>query len=1131
MTDGTLDAAVSRFGEAATAALSNPVVEGQPEDQLRTPLVNLLAETAEIAGLGPGVMSVVGEASLAELRVRPDFAVTVDRALVGHVEVKAPGKGADPRRFTLRHDKEQWDKLRALPNLLYTDGNEFGLWRGGEPVGELVRLSGDVRSAGRALAAPPSLLWTLQDFLGWAPQPPRSVGQLAAVSARLCRLLRDEVEEQTGRGNRALTHLAEGWRRLLFPEATDAEFADGYAQAVTFGLLLARARDIPFDDGLGAVARQLRSRDSLIGSALGLLTDEAEDLAALDTSLGAMRRVLGVVDWSKLVGRAEARKAPGERAEPWLYFYQDFLAEYDNELRKKTGSYYTPPEVVREMTRLVDDVLRSPARFGLRRGLADDSVTVADPALGAGTFLLAVLRRIAATIAEDEGPGAMRKAIPEAVRRLVGFELQFGPFAVAQLRLTGEVAELVTPEDGRPPDNLPDLRLFVTDTLGNPFAETEDAWVDARLRPLAESLVQANRVKRREPITVVIGNPPYKEKAKGLGGWVEAGDKKGAAPLDAWQPPAAWGVGAHAKHLRNLYVYFWRWATWKVFGADRALTRAEAEAEAPREGVVCYITVAGFLAGPGFQKMRADLRRDCSEIWVIDGSPEGHQPPVPSRIFGGVQQPVCVVLAVRAPGADDDVPARVRYTALPEGRREAKFEALAALSLDGDGWAACSDAWRAPFLPAATGAWAGYPALDEFFLYDGSGVMPGRTWPVAPDPETLAARWRRLTAERDPERQEALFHPHANGDRTVTKEETTGGLPGHEARSMPVAEDAREVVRPTAYAFRSFDRQWIVPDKRLINRENPTLWAAHSGRQVYLTAPADKSPTAGPAVTLAAVVPDMHHYNGRGGRVFPLWRDAAAETPNVNPNLLRVLAEAYRQPVGAESVVAYLAAVLAHPAYVGRFEGDLVQPGLRVPLPADPTLFAEAVRLGRETVWLHTFGERFADAAAGRPPGPPRVEGGPRPRIPEGAEIPGDADAIGYDAARQRLTVGTGYVEHVPPEVWAYEVSDKQVLTQWFSYRRRDRSRPIIGSRRPPSALNEIQPEAWLPAYTTELLNVLNVLARLVALEPAQADLLARICDGPALGADALRDAGAFDQPGATSRRAAPRDPAQASLL
>jgi hypothetical protein len=127
--------------------------------------------------------------------------------------------------------------------------------------------------------------------------------------------------------------------------------------------------------------------------------------------------------------------------------------------------------------------------------------------------------------------------------------------------------------------------------------------------------------------------------------------------------------------------------------------------------------------------------------------------------------------------------------------------------------------------------------------------------------------------------------------------------------------------------------------------------------------------------------------------------------------------------------------------------------------------------------------------------------------------------AITYDAKTRRLNVGTGYIENVPPEVWAYEVSGKQVLTQWFSYRGRDRSRPIIGDRRRPSPLGDVQPKTWLPEYTTELLNVLNVLGLLVKLEPQQTDLLERICAGPMIAAYDLKEAA----PAAPPKKKAPK--------
>ena len=134
---------------------------------------------------------------------------------------------------------------------------------------------------------------------------------------------------------------------------------------------------------------------------------------------------------------------------------------------------------------------------------------------------------------------------------------------------------------------------------------------------------------------------------------------------------------------------------------------------------------------------------------------------------------------------------------------------------------------------------------------------------------------------------------------------------------------------------------------------------------------------------------------------------------------------------------------------------------------------------------------------------PPRLPKERAPSIPKAGAIPDDAnsmpDEIEYDDTKRRLLVGKGFIDNVPPAVWLYEVSGKRVLTQWFSYRKKNRERPIINDRRPPSKLGEIQPDHWLAEYTTELLNVLHVLALLVEMEPDQAKLLEAICEGPTL--------------------------------
>ena len=327
----TLEEAVARFGKSARDKLNNPGATGQPEDQLRAPLETLVADLCTLIGPSADDVVLVGESALSELMTRPDYAVTRKNALVGHIEVKAPGKGADPRKFADKsHDKTQWDKLKSLPNLIYTDGQTFSLWRDGIKVGDIVRLDGDLDTAGAKLTAPPALTALVADFLSWNPVPPRTPKQLAETTARLCRLLRDEVEEQLERKAPALIGLMEDWRQLLLPDAEEAEFADGYAQAVTFGLLMAKARGIELSGGLDAAGKALSQTNTLIGSALKLLTEPAEEAHLLETSIDTLVRVLDVVNWKALSkGQPEA----------WLYFYELFLQSYDTKLRKKTGSY------------------------------------------------------------------------------------------------------------------------------------------------------------------------------------------------------------------------------------------------------------------------------------------------------------------------------------------------------------------------------------------------------------------------------------------------------------------------------------------------------------------------------------------------------------------------------------------------------------------------------------------------------------------------------------------------------------------------------------------------------------------------------------------------------------------------
>ncbi len=123
-------------------------------------------------------------------------------------------------------------------------------------------------------------------------------------------------------------------------------------------------------------------------------------------------------------------------------------------------------------------------------------------------------------------------------------------------------------------------------------------------------------------------------------------------------------------------------------------------------------------------------------------------------------------------------------------------------------------------------------------------------------------------------------------------------------------------------------------------------------------------------------------------------------------------------------------------------------------------------------------------------------------------------DALGYDPGKRELIVGGGRIDNVTPRMREYDVSGVNVLNKWFGYRRRNREHPPMGARRE-SPLQQIQATAWRAEYTSELIDLLNVLGMLADLEPEQAELLRDIIGGPLISEDELTAANVLPVPAA----------------
>ena len=765
--------------------------------------------------------------------------------------------------------------------------------------------------------------------------------------------------------------------------------------------------------------------------------------------------------------------------DPWLYFYEDFLAVYDSRLRKDAGAYYTPVEVVRAQVRLIDDLLVN--RLGKPLGFADAGVVTLDPAAGTGTYLLGVIEHALSRVETEQGAGAVAGQATTLAENLYGFELMVGPYAVSELRVSRALRDrgAQLPADG--------THVFLTDTLESPNAKPLQP--PLFLQPIAEQHARALEVKSRVPVIVCLGNPPYDrhEAATGVntartGGWVRHGEGEERAILrDFLDPAVSAGHGVHLKNLYNLYVYFWRWALWKVFE----------QGSGGGPGVVSFISASSYLYGDAFCGMREQMRRQCDEIWILDLGGEGRGTHQSENVFA-IQTPVAIAVAFRAGEAKTDTPARVHYGRV-EGTRQEKLAALDGITVFSTvEWQECPDSWQDPFRPGGKGGYFGWPLLQDLMPWQHSGTQLKRTWPIAPDRETLGRRWHALLNATD--RAEAFRRTDDREIHFSYDVDLTGN-----GDSTPIASLSRSAPIPEVqkYAYRSLDRHYIIADGRLMSRPRPDLWRAHSDKQVYLTSLFSQALGSGPALTSSALIPDLDHFRGSYGAkaVIPLYRTANASQANVLPGLLDMLSAAYQCAVTPEDFLAYVYGVMAQPAFTARFARELETRALRVPLPRDAALFEQVRAAGAHLLWLHTYGERFVP------------EGKPRGQIPPGAArctvaVPGDTkgypESFAYSEETGTLHVGAGKFAPVAPELFAFEVSGLKVVQSWLKYRMKK------GAGRKSSPLDDIRPTRWTSQFTTELLELLWVLEATLAAYPEQARLLQEVVAGDCFQADKL---------------------------
>ncbi|MEI2704089.1 MAG: type ISP restriction/modification enzyme [Ilumatobacteraceae bacterium] len=725
------------------------------------------------------------------------------------------------------------------------------------------------------------------------------------------------------------------------------------AQTLVYGALTSRVTD-PVAFGASPTLSSIPLANPFLSAFFEEVHDHAVQLDGED-HLEQLVADLKVSNVEAILDKFGATEKGGD---PVIHFYEDFLAAYDPEMKIQVGAFYTPQAAVKHMVGMVDAVLKE--RLGLPLGVADPAtwgevasrlglnlpgvvdptspfVSMLDPATGTGTFLVEWIRRARDSYVEANGPtGWPQHARGVVLPSLHALELMLAPYAIAHLKTALELHEADV--DGA------DLAIYLTDTLQRGGSGQLSIEPD----PISVEGERADHVKRTVRSTIAIGNPPYDRVAQGAGsgGWIT--DRSGGrSPFDDILDPAReHTIFSHHASLYNKFVYFWRWTLWKAFEDRPGLP-----------GVVSLITPSSWLTGPGFLGLRQLVRELGDEIWVTDLGGDNRGANKEPNIFD-IETPVAIVTVARFGAGDKSTPAAARYRRVG-GTRAEKLQWLdgSAGSLSDDEWTDLSSGWHGRLEPVSGGSgWQAHPALIDLFPLQQPGRMINRTWPVSPSAAVLDARWRKLLASTDLSERAEWFVTPPTGRNIHTRVADLKPI-----SELPPGSPRQGIAR---YGFRSFDRQFILEDPRLMALDRPTLTASLSDKQVFLTSFITTGLGVGPAATVTIAVPDKHHFRGSfGGKdVIPLYRDAQG-TPNADPQLLETIGDLQGSgaPVSAEALFAYSYAVLAGADYTQRFAEELKTPGPRVPLTADAQLFDEVAEFGRGLLWLHTFGERFVE--------------------------------------------------------------------------------------------------------------------------------------------------------------------------
>jgi len=550
-------------------------IDDVTELSFRTSLENLLKSFVGEKGYK---LSVLHEAKR-QKNGQPDFKVKNGLGInVGYVETKPIGTNI---KQTL--ESKQLSKYSAISeNIIVTDYLRFILIKKGKPVDDISLLTPNQLlqkiSVNQDRYQSLESLFTI--FFDNKPEPITSPKELAIKLSDRAKYLKQYCLEEFQSGSKTkINALYDIFEKSLLPDLNEKNFADIYAQTITYGLFLAF---LNCDD-----SKLLNERTAYdyLPQSYSLVKELFHELEQFPQSIlwiiDEIISILKCVELKTLLQKMSYGKGQQKTfVDPYIYFYENFLSHYDKRLKKIQGVFYTPTPIVSFIVSSVSRLLRD--KFAIYDGFINNQVTVLDFACGTGTFLVDVFRNAIQDAEKLGDSSAIQKELNDhTLNNFYGFELMVAPYVVAHLKISQFLKENNCPIAANRR-----LNIFLTNTLNT---------TELDQFPLLPTLTLegklANAVKK-QPILVILGNPPYNNKSSNINEWI-------LNLISDYKP-----IDERKLNLNDDYIKFIRFAHWKMQNVE--------------QGIVGIITNNSFLSGITHRKMRGMLRDDFSEIYILN---------------------------------------------------------------------------------------------------------------------------------------------------------------------------------------------------------------------------------------------------------------------------------------------------------------------------------------------------------------------------------------------------------------------------------------------------------------------------------------------------------------------------------